>query len=133
MPDLFDNFFAKIGTKLNGGHLLSHYQMSNQVNTGSYYHYHSLALNNHYWLPQQKKEMSEEMKNRMLKDITENKDMTEMRRGSVSSEEGDGLMDRRGSITTSLNERKSSVSSMGSDAPLNQASDPMIVFYSTPP
>lgn len=116
MPDLFDNFFGKIGAKLNGGHLLSHYQMSNQVNTGRYYSYHSLALNNSYWMPKNK-EMSDEMKSRMLQDISGNSDKTDemagvkMRRGSMTEEEG---MERRGSITDVMNERKSSISSMGS-------------------
>lgn len=50
MPDLFDNFFGKIGTFVNGGKTHQHYGAPSQVNTGSYYNYHSSATNNKYWM-----------------------------------------------------------------------------------
>ncbi|ODV81155.1 uncharacterized protein CANTADRAFT_5121 [Suhomyces tanzawaensis NRRL Y-17324] len=51
MPDLFDNFFGKINTKLNGGKTNTHYGASSQVNTGKFYSYHTNGTNNNYWLP----------------------------------------------------------------------------------
>lgn len=51
MPDLFDNFFNKIGTKINGGKSVHHYGGASQVNTGKFYSYTSSASNNNYWLP----------------------------------------------------------------------------------
>ncbi|KAK6461150.1 hypothetical protein DFJ63DRAFT_337055 [Scheffersomyces coipomensis] len=56
MPDLFDNFFNKLNTKINGGKTTHHYGGASQVNTGSFYSYHSTANNNNYWLPKDKKE-----------------------------------------------------------------------------
>lgn len=53
MPDLFDNFFNKIGTKLNGGRSTHHYGGSSQVNSGSYYSYHQNGTNNKYWMTKQ--------------------------------------------------------------------------------
>lgn len=54
MPDLFDNLFNKIGTKINGGRSTHHYGGSSQVNSGSFYSYHSNGTNNKYWLPKSK-------------------------------------------------------------------------------
>lgn len=53
MPDLFDNFFNKIGSKFNGGKTVHHYGGASQVNTGSYYSYHNTPTNNKYWLPRE--------------------------------------------------------------------------------
>lgn len=50
MGDLFDNFFGKIGTALNGGKSHQHYGGSSQVNAGREYNYHSNATNNKYWM-----------------------------------------------------------------------------------
>ncbi|KAG7665291.1 uncharacterized protein J8A68_001347 [[Candida] subhashii] len=51
MPDLFDGFFTKLGTKLNGGKSVQHYGGASQVNTGKFYNYYSSPTNNNYWLP----------------------------------------------------------------------------------
>ena len=51
MPDLFDNLFNRIGTKINGGKTTHHYQGSSQVNTGRFYSFHENATNNKYWMP----------------------------------------------------------------------------------
>ncbi|RCK66687.1 hypothetical protein Cantr_02742 [Candida viswanathii] len=51
MPDLFDNFFNKIGSKINGGKTTHHYGGASQVNTGRFYSYTSSPSNNNYWLP----------------------------------------------------------------------------------
>ncbi|EER34956.1 predicted protein [Candida tropicalis MYA-3404] len=53
MPDLFDNFFNKIGSRINGGKSVHHYGGASQVNTGKFYSYTSSASNNNYWLPKQ--------------------------------------------------------------------------------
>lgn len=56
MPDLFDNFFSKFSTTLNGGRSKPHYGGSSQVNTGKFYSYHENSTNNKYWLPPVKKD-----------------------------------------------------------------------------
>lgn len=53
MPDLFDNFFNKIGSRINGGKSVHHYGGASQVNTGKFYSYTSSASNNNHWLPKQ--------------------------------------------------------------------------------
>ncbi|EMG46250.1 hypothetical protein SBY92_000918 [Candida maltosa Xu316] len=53
MPDLFDNFFNKIGTKFTGGKTTHYNGGASQVNTGKFYNYTSSATNNAYWLPRQ--------------------------------------------------------------------------------
>lgn len=54
MPDLFDNFFGKVGKAVNGKSN-SHYSSNSQVNTGRYYSYHNTGTNNNYWMPTSKK------------------------------------------------------------------------------
>ncbi|CAG86768.2 DEHA2D03740p [Debaryomyces hansenii CBS767] len=54
MPDLFDNLFNRIGTKINGGKTTHHYQGSSQVNTGRFYSFHENGTNNKYWMPTSK-------------------------------------------------------------------------------
>ena len=54
MPDIFDNFFGKMSTRMHGGKSTPHYSGASKVNTGSYYSYHSNSTNNNYWLPQNK-------------------------------------------------------------------------------
>lgn len=51
MPDLFDNFFGKISTTLNGGKTTPHYGGATQVNSGKFYSYHMNGTNNKSWLP----------------------------------------------------------------------------------
>lgn len=51
MPDLFDNFFGKISTTLNGGKSTPRYGGSTQVNSGKFYSYHMNATNNKSWMP----------------------------------------------------------------------------------
>lgn len=51
MPDLFDNFFGRISTTMNGGKSKPRYNMSSQVNTGAFYRYHTNGTNNNSWLP----------------------------------------------------------------------------------
>lgn len=55
MPDLFDNIFSRIGTKINGGKTTHHYQGSSQVNTGRFYSFHENGTNNKYWMPTSKR------------------------------------------------------------------------------
>ena len=61
MPDLFDNFFNKIGSKINGGKSVHHYGGASQVNTGKFYSYTSSASNNNYWLPKQQQHKDDQM------------------------------------------------------------------------
>ncbi|OBA20931.1 hypothetical protein METBIDRAFT_23800, partial [Metschnikowia bicuspidata var. bicuspidata NRRL YB-4993] len=51
MPDLFDNFFGRIATSMNGGKSKPRYGGSSMVNSGPFYSYHSSSTNNNYWLP----------------------------------------------------------------------------------
>lgn len=73
MPDLFDNFFGRLATTLNGGKSKPHYGGSSQVNTGRYYSYHENGTNNKYWLPRRTSET-----------FVSNEEVGE-RKGSVSS------------------------------------------------
>ncbi|RLV89460.1 hypothetical protein JA1_005149 [Spathaspora sp. JA1] len=54
MPDLFDNFFGKIGAKINGGKTTHYHGGASQVNTGRFYSYVATPSNNNYWLPREK-------------------------------------------------------------------------------
>lgn len=54
MPDLFDNFFGRIGATLNGGKTPYRFSSGAQVNTGRYYNYHENTTNNKYWMPAEK-------------------------------------------------------------------------------
>lgn len=99
MPDLFDNFFNKIGTAINGKSN-QHYLGSSQVNSGSFYSYHSSGTNNAYWLPTKKPQkkaedllMNQESqpieRQRMSSIISigsENDDLPRSRMNSVSSD-----------------------------------------------
>lgn len=91
MGDLFDNFFTKIGTTLNGGKSHPHYGGSSQVNAGPFYNYHSSATNNKYWLPRS------DLKNTMdhMVELKENGRM-----GSVSSESSEGDRSRKSSVAS---------------------------------
>ncbi|KAM9927470.1 hypothetical protein OXX59_002534 [Metschnikowia pulcherrima] len=51
MPDLFDNFFGRVSTTMNGGKSKPRYGGASQVNSGKYYSYHSSSTNNNSWLP----------------------------------------------------------------------------------
>ncbi|KAK6198659.1 uncharacterized protein RJT21DRAFT_50359 [Scheffersomyces amazonensis] len=94
MPDLFDNFFGKINTKINGGKTTYHYGGANPPNTGSFYSYHSTANNNNYWLPKAKQDDDKiviEAKERQSSITSINSETLEggrSRFSSVSSEKG---------------------------------------------
>lgn len=92
MGDLFDNFFTRIGTAMNGGKSHPHYSGSSQVNAGPFYNYHSSATNNKYWLPRS------DMRNTLDKlDDTNNT----LRQNSVGSYESmDGERSRNNSVTS---------------------------------
>ncbi|RLV87784.1 hypothetical protein JA9_002420 [Meyerozyma sp. JA9] len=93
MPDLFDNFFTKIGSTMNGGKTRHHYSGATQVNTGRFYSYHENGSNNNSWLPTSKSF------NKATADLAEvNKGRTERMNSvnSMSSEEG--MTSRKGSI-----------------------------------
>lgn len=85
MPDLFDNFFTRIGTAMNGGRSRPNYLGASQVNTGKFYSYHENGSNNNYWLPTSKS------LNKTVSGMEEfNKGRTERMNSvnSMSSEEG---------------------------------------------
>lgn len=84
MPDLFDNIFSRVHAKFNGGHTKPRYDGGSQVNSGKFYSYHSTPNNNNYWLP--RNAVKEE----------------QMRKGSVSSEQGDMTMMGGGAVSGSL-------------------------------
>lgn len=65
MPDLFDNFFGKISSAMNGGKSKPHYGGGTQVNTGSYYSYHQNPTNNNYWMAKSKDVESKSMEEQM--------------------------------------------------------------------
>ncbi|CAK7918217.1 hypothetical protein CAAN3_23S00276 [[Candida] anglica] len=96
MPDLFDNFFGRIGTALNGGKSHAHYGGSSQVNTGKFYSYHSSVNNNKSWMPTSKSFDT------TMDRLDESK--AKPRMGSVSSmaseDGGAGATSRHGSVSS---------------------------------
>ncbi|EEQ38293.1 putative COX assembly protein [Clavispora lusitaniae] len=80
MPDLFDNFFNKISSSVNGGKTTPRYSGSSQVNTGNYYSYHMNGSNNKSWMT------SKEIENSFIK---AEGDPPKPRLGSISSMESD--------------------------------------------
>lgn len=91
MPDLFDNFFGKVGKAVNGKSN-NHYSGNSQVNTGSYYSYHSTGTNNNYWTPTAKK-MEQTVAG--VKEPTDTEKRYSNRMGSISSNmSSDSDMDR---------------------------------------
>lgn len=98
MPDLFDNLFNKIGTKINGGKSTHHYQQSSQVNTGRFYSFHENATNNKYWMP-----VSKSFDNSM--DKIENRQGQKPRMNSLASmesEEGEMPRSRMNSTASDM-------------------------------
>lgn len=91
MPDLFDNFFGKISASLNGGKTTPHYGGSTQVNTGSFYSYHSNSTNNKSWMP------TKDMHEAFAK--MEDKNEVKPRMGSVSSMNSDEAQSRKSSVS----------------------------------
>ncbi|EGV64938.1 hypothetical protein CANTEDRAFT_104120 [Yamadazyma tenuis ATCC 10573] len=83
MPDLFDNFFTKINMAVNGKSN-QHYGGASQVNTGSFYNYHSTPTNNNYWMPTGAR-IKESMEQPNIEDIAGAPKME--RNSSVSSED----------------------------------------------
>lgn len=56
MPDLFDGFFGKVLSRMNGGKQQKRHYSLGQVNTGNYYMHHSLTTNNGYWMTPKREE-----------------------------------------------------------------------------
>lgn len=78
MSGIFDNFFGKISTTLNGGKSRPSYTGLSQVNTGTFYSYHENGTNNRSWMLKQEIEDS-------FKSLEEQNKMNKPRMGSVSS------------------------------------------------
>lgn len=93
MPDLFDNFFGKMSTTLNGGRTKPHYSGSNRVNSGSFYSYHENSTNNNYWMPTGNKDF-----NKTAAKI-ETVDGPKPRMGSVTSMNSEGERSRNSSVS----------------------------------
>lgn len=86
MPDLFDGFFNKIGTKINGGKTVHHYGGASQVNSGAFYSYHSNGTNNKYWLPQKQADPNNVMSEIAKKEGVDKEDIVlKPRMGSINS------------------------------------------------
>lgn len=97
MPDLFDNFFTKISTTLNGGKTPHHYSNASLVNTGKFYNYHENGTNNKYWMPTVNSDFAKSASN-----IDESQKVSP-RMGSVSStnsELEDGKRSRMNSVAS---------------------------------
>lgn len=93
MPDLFDNFFTRIGTAMNGGKTRPHYLGASQVNTGKFYSYHENGSNNSSWLPTSKSF------NKTVSGLDEiNKGRTERMNSVNSMNSEEGMTSRKGSI-----------------------------------
>ncbi|KAK6457346.1 uncharacterized protein RJT20DRAFT_1918 [Scheffersomyces xylosifermentans] len=98
MPDLFDGFFNKINTRINGKST-PHYGGATQVNTGKFYSYTNSASNNHYWMSKSETSMQTgetevipiKQRTMSVNSITsEKEDGPRSRFSSVSSESGSG-------------------------------------------
>lgn len=51
MPDLFDNFFDRVGNAFGAKNTGQRNLFSSQVNTGRFYNFPQNGTNNNYWLP----------------------------------------------------------------------------------
>lgn len=91
MPDLFDNFFVKISTAMNGGKTTPHYGGSTQVNSGSFYSYHHNSTNNKSWMS--KKDMNDAM------DLINVENAEKKRMGSIASMNSEEAKSRNSSIS----------------------------------
>lgn len=88
MPDLFDNFFGKLSSTLNGGKTTPHYGGSTQVNSGKFYSYHMNGTNNKYW-----------MTGKEIEETFKNTEEPKARMGSVSSMASEDAKSRNSSIS----------------------------------
>lgn len=101
MPDLFDGLFNKIGTKINGGKSVHHYGGASQVNSGSFYSYHSNSTNNKYWLPRKPSDPNSAMADIAQKEGVNKEDVIlKPRMGSINSLDDYESKSRHGSVSS---------------------------------